>query len=186
MSRPLKITVFILVQLVAVLLIVEIVLRVLRPMHSGIRVLTYVPSVQTKNDQIASTRELLETSIIGFSPRTAHSGFVLNSRGFRSREYDDEKAPGVVRILAISMVPSILIGAAPAIRSSQMSWLVFSGTVAGWNLEAETDADVSPSRPSRCICKSLRARALRRLRPPARPARSRDRPPPPAKGSASP
>ncbi len=168
MSRPLKITVFVLEQLVVVLLIVEIVLRVLRPMHSGIRVLTYVPSIQTKYDEIASTRELPETSIIGFSPKTAHSGFVLNSRGFRTREYDDDKAPGVVRILAISMVPSTLIGAAPAIRSSQMSWLVFSRTVAGWNLEAE--ADISPSRPNRCICKSLRARALRRRPPPARPA----------------
>ena len=137
MSRPLKITVFMLVQLVAVLLAVEIVVRILRPMHSGIRVLTYVPSVQTKYDQIASTRELLETSIIGFSPRTGHSGFVLNSRRFRTREYDDDKAPGVVRVLAISMVPSTLIGAAQAIRSSPMSWLVFSRTVAGWNLEAE-------------------------------------------------
>lgn len=101
MSRPLKITAFILVQLVAVLLILEIGLRILRPIHPGIRVLTYVPSAHTKYDRITSTQRLLETSILGFSPRRAQSGFVLNSRGFRTREYDDHKPPGVIRILAI-------------------------------------------------------------------------------------
>lgn len=93
--------VFVVVQLLVILGLVEIGLRVARPHHEGLKILLYAPTVRTEYDEIETTEELLETNVLGFHPLEANEGFVRNSRGFRTPEYDPDPDPGVPRIVVL-------------------------------------------------------------------------------------
>lgn len=101
MARSLRIARFVLIQLVLLFLVVEVSLRVLRNRNQNLEVLLYLPSVVSEFDRIETLPELLNTTIIGYNPHEQVAGFVRNSRGFRTREYADEKAAGVTRIVLI-------------------------------------------------------------------------------------
>jgi hypothetical protein len=88
-------------QLVAVLLLVEVGLRLFAPHRPALRALLYTPHAATRFEDAKDLSELLDESLLGYRPFTTVSGFVLNSRSLRTREYTNAKPPGVRRVLAI-------------------------------------------------------------------------------------
>lgn len=99
-TRLLRISFVIAVQIAATFLLFEVALRLIRPHHAGLGNLLYLPSVSTDLSRIDKLPDLLETTSKGLKPgRTSH-GFVLNSRGLRTHEYEDERGGGL-RIVAI-------------------------------------------------------------------------------------
>jgi lysophospholipase L1-like esterase len=87
--------------LVLGLITLEVGLRLARPHHEGLKALLYLPTVATEYEAIASTRELLESSLMGYHPLEPSEGFIHNSRGFRTPEYDPRRAPGTRRIVVL-------------------------------------------------------------------------------------
>jgi len=79
----------------------EIGLRVLEPRHDGIRRLLYLSSLEQNYDDLGTLPELMERSILGFRPRTAYSGYVLNSRSLRTPEYTTAKQESATRIVVL-------------------------------------------------------------------------------------
>lgn len=79
------------VGLALALLAAEAGLRVARVFVPRIHGLTYSPTVRTEYDAIDSTPELLARSYFGYQPLAATPGLRLNSRGFRTPEYREEK-----------------------------------------------------------------------------------------------
>lgn len=100
-SRFRRRALFVAVQLVLAVVILEGGLRLARHWHGGMRAILYSPTVKTEYDSAETTEELLERSMLGFHPFDARGGFVLNSRGFRTPEYQPEPAPGVLRVLIL-------------------------------------------------------------------------------------
>jgi hypothetical protein len=86
---------------VLTLLVVELGLRGAQHVHPGVRALLYIPRLESGYDDVASTEELLDRSIIGHSPYANFCGFILNSRGFLTPEYSDRTAEGTYRIVAL-------------------------------------------------------------------------------------
>ena len=81
--------------------LLEAGLRWLRPAHSGVRALLYQSTLPTAYGRVADLRGLLETTVVGYQPRTEYAGYVLNGRGLRTREYADARVPGVYRVVAL-------------------------------------------------------------------------------------
>lgn len=81
--------------------LLEAALRILRPYHDGLRSLLYISSVETHYEELETLEEMFETTTLGFSPYTQFGGFVLNSKSFRTREYEMAKPSGAYRVLAI-------------------------------------------------------------------------------------
>jgi hypothetical protein len=81
--------------------LLEAGLRALRPAHSGLRALLYQATLPTEYGRVTDLRELLETTVVGYAPHAEYAGYVLNARGLRTREYADERAAGVRRIVAL-------------------------------------------------------------------------------------
>lgn len=79
----------------------EIGLRVLRPRHTGLRALLYQATLPTDYGRTGSLRELLDATVLGYRPLTEVDGYVLNSRGLRTREYGPAKTPGTFRVVAL-------------------------------------------------------------------------------------
>lgn len=79
----------------------ELGIRLLRPQNAGVRALLYVPRFAPDFEDARSTAELLERSALGFSPFCNFGGYVLNSRGFLTPEYAQEKPAGALRIVAL-------------------------------------------------------------------------------------
>jgi lysophospholipase L1-like esterase len=99
--RAARVATFLLVQAILLFALVEVGLRLMRPVNHNVRVLLYMPSVASEYDRVGTLPELLGRSIMGFQPFEEFAGFVRNSRGFRTREYRTGKEPGTVRVLAI-------------------------------------------------------------------------------------
>ena len=89
------------VQLLLTLLLLEAGLRLLRPHHTGLNALLYIPLSKSDLNDVKSLEELLNSSIAGFMPLQKRGGFILNSRSFSTEEYTDEKKAGVYRIMCI-------------------------------------------------------------------------------------
>jgi SGNH hydrolase-like domain, acetyltransferase AlgX len=81
--------------------LLETGLRALRPSHSGLRALLYQATLPTAYGRITDLPGLLETTVVGYRPYTEYAGYVLNSRGLRTREYGALSAPGVLRVVAL-------------------------------------------------------------------------------------
>ena len=90
-----------LMALALTLLVVELGVRVFRGANAGVRALLYIPRLQSGYDDVTSTEELLDRTLIGHSPYANFCGFILNSRGFLSPEYTEQKAEGTYRVVAI-------------------------------------------------------------------------------------
>lgn len=86
---------------VLALAIMEIGLRIGRPLSPRLNALLYSPTVRTSFDDIQTTPELLATSTFGYHPFGHTPGFVLNSRGFRTDEYTEAKPAGVSRVVVL-------------------------------------------------------------------------------------
>jgi len=87
--------------LIVALLSAEIGLRLLAPLHAGVRGLLWHRGLRTTYDSIETLEELLARSPFGWRPGTEWLGFVTNSRSMRTREYARTKEPGTVRVLTI-------------------------------------------------------------------------------------
>ncbi len=73
----------------ATLVSLEGLLRLAGRHSAALRTLLYLPSLATSYEDVPDTRSLLATTPLGFSPGIARDAFVLNSRGFRTPEYDE-------------------------------------------------------------------------------------------------
>jgi hypothetical protein len=89
------------VQLLAVVVLLELALRLASPWHDGLRQLLRRPTAADDYSQMNSVEELMGSTMLGFRPHVPIAGFVLNSRSLRTVEYDRQKPPGVLRVLAI-------------------------------------------------------------------------------------
>ena len=101
MRRPLKVLAVVLANIVLVVVLLEVGLRLLKPRHHGLQAMLYKTTLQTDYSRADSLQDLMEKSIIGYRPHEQVGGFVLNSRGFRTREYDEIKGSNVSRVLAL-------------------------------------------------------------------------------------
>lgn len=101
MKRPLRLAALAGCSLLFFVLLLEGTLRALRPFSAAVRTWLAVPQDALDYDRARSTPELLEMSLLGFHPFVDESGFVTNSRGFRTPEYDQQKAPGTWRVVAL-------------------------------------------------------------------------------------
>lgn len=76
-------------------------LRLLQPYNAGLRALLYIPAAVTDFAEYDSIETLMGTTILGFQPYTPFRGFILNSKSFRSPEYEVRKEPGTLRVVVI-------------------------------------------------------------------------------------
>ncbi len=100
-------------QLLLVFLLLEAGLRVLSPHVRNLNLLLYTPSIQTNYDEFHDLPALMQQTVRGFTPFEVRSGFVLNSRSFRTREYTGEKRPDIYRIVAIGDSFTLTSGGTP-------------------------------------------------------------------------
>lgn len=87
--------------MLATVAVCEAGLRLGRLASPRLRALLYLPTARTGYERYDSTAELLAAGYFGYHPYGATRGFTLNSRGFRTREYRDEKAPGTYRVVVL-------------------------------------------------------------------------------------
>ena len=92
---------FVLIQGVVLFAVLEVGLRLLRPVNHNVRVLLYMPSLRSEYDAVTSLPDLLNQSVMGFQPYQEFAGFIRNSRGFRTPEYTPAKADGSTRLVVI-------------------------------------------------------------------------------------
>jgi hypothetical protein len=109
-TRFLRAVLLVAVQVIATFLLLEVALRLIRPHHTGLNNLLYLPSVSTNFSRVDNTADLVKMAPKGFNPGGTHRGFVLNSRGLRTHEYADERSGGL-RIVALG--DSFTWGAVP-------------------------------------------------------------------------
>jgi hypothetical protein len=76
-------------------------LRLLRPLHTGVRGLLYQSTLPTDYERVADLPALLGTTVLGYGPLTEQEHYVLNSRGLRTREYEDTPTAGTLRVVAL-------------------------------------------------------------------------------------
>ena len=108
MSRPgpkrrsrRRLAAFIAVQLLAVVVLAEVVVRLAEPRHRGLRMLLRASTDTTDFGDAETLPELMARTMLGFAPGTVQFGFVLNSRSFRTREVDPAPAPDRFRVVAL-------------------------------------------------------------------------------------
>ncbi len=89
------------VQLVIVLAVAEVVVRAAAPHHRGLRMVLLASTMTTEFNDAETLPELMNRTMLGFRPGAVHYGFVLNSRSFRTHEYAETPAPGVLRVVAL-------------------------------------------------------------------------------------
>ena len=132
-NRLRSVLVFVTVQLLLAVVILEAGLRLARPWHAGLDALLYSPTLRTEYDEVTTTRELLERSTLGFHPYESRAGFVLSSRGFRTPEYAPDPAPGSLRV--------VILGDSFAFSSSGVPWSWGWPALLEQELDRRLDAD---------------------------------------------
>lgn len=88
-------------QLVVIVILAELVVRVLAERHQGLRMVLAASRENTCFDDAEDLRELMNRTMLGFSPGTVQYGYVLNSRSFRTSEYKPQPDPDTFRIVAL-------------------------------------------------------------------------------------
>jgi hypothetical protein len=101
------------IQLVAVVLLAEVAVRVAAPHHRGLRMMLNASTDATEFDDAETLPELMNRTMLGFSPGSVHYGFRLNSRSFRTREYELGPAPDRFRVAALGDSFTFASGALP-------------------------------------------------------------------------
>ena len=101
------------VQLVVVLVLTEVAVRLVAPHHRGLRMLLGTPAGATDFSDADTLPEIMSRTMLGFSPGSVEYGFVLNSRSFRTREYEPSPARGVFRVVALGDSFTFASGALP-------------------------------------------------------------------------
>lgn len=89
------------IQVIVVVVLLEGALRVLRPYHQGLNMMLYAASVTTAYDHIDTLDDLLKGTLLGYAPQRLRAGFILNSRSFRTIEYEPAPSPDTLRIVAL-------------------------------------------------------------------------------------
>ncbi|HSN54264.1 MAG TPA: hypothetical protein VLT32_06310 [Candidatus Sulfomarinibacteraceae bacterium] len=96
-----RLAAYIAVQLLVVLVLVEVVVRLAEPHHRGLRMLLRASTDTTDFSDAETLPELMGRTMLGFAPGTVQFGFVLNSRSFRTREYEPGPARDRFRVVAL-------------------------------------------------------------------------------------
>lgn len=92
---------FLSIQIFLVLALFEGGLRFLEPRHRGLNSLLYIPPLSSDLDDFDSLEDLLNSSIVGFTPYEERAGFILNSRSFRTKEYIGWAKSNAYRIMCL-------------------------------------------------------------------------------------
>jgi hypothetical protein len=87
--------------LLAALILAETAVRVAAVWSRDLRMVLRASTQGTDFSDAETLAELMDRSMLGFSPGTIHYGFVLNSRSFRTREYTPAPAHDRLRIVAL-------------------------------------------------------------------------------------
>ncbi len=101
------------VQLMVVLVLTEVAVRLVAPHHRGLRMLLGASPGATDFADAETLPEIMSRTMLGFSPRSVEYGFVLNSRSFRTREYEPGPARGAFRVVALGDSFTFASGALP-------------------------------------------------------------------------
>jgi len=88
-------------QVGVVLLLAEGAVRVIATQHRGLRTILNASNGSAGFDDVETLEELMDRSMLGFSPFTVEYGFVLNSRSFRTAEYSPGGAADRFRVVAL-------------------------------------------------------------------------------------
>lgn len=96
-----RLAAFIAVELLALVVLVEVVVRLAEPRHRGLRMLLRASTDTTDFSDAETLPELMGRTMLGFAPGTVQFGFVLNSRSFRTREYEPGPARDRFRVVAL-------------------------------------------------------------------------------------
>jgi hypothetical protein len=78
--------------------LLEAALHPARNMSEDLRLLLHMPESREDYEGVTTLEGLLDRTIIGHRPLTVRGGFVLNSQGFRTHEYEQRKTPGTHRV----------------------------------------------------------------------------------------
>ena len=101
------------VQLVVVVLLAELAVRLVAPRHHGLRMLLNASTDTTDFSDAETLSELMNLTMLGYSPHSVEYGFVLNSRSFRTREYELGPAIDRFRVAALGDSFTFASGALP-------------------------------------------------------------------------
>lgn len=101
------------VQLAVVVLLAELAVRLVAPRNRGLRMLLTASTDTMDFSDAESLAELMNRTMLGFSPGTVEYGFVLNSRSFRTREYELDPAADRFRVVALGDSFTFASGALP-------------------------------------------------------------------------
>jgi hypothetical protein len=96
-----RLAAYIAVELLAVVVLVEVVVRLAEPRHRGLRMLLRASTDSTDFSDAETLPELMGRTMLGFAPGTVQFGFVLNSRSFRTLEYEPGPARDRFRVVAL-------------------------------------------------------------------------------------
>lgn len=101
------------VQIVVVLLLAEVAVRLAAPRHRGLRMLLGASAGATDFSDAETLPEIMNRTMLGFSPGSIEYGFVLNSRSFRTREYVPGPVEDAMRVVALGDSFTFASGALP-------------------------------------------------------------------------
>ena len=99
--RTLRGMLFVVLQLLLVLLLLESVFRIGRSRVAQLGPLLHLEQVNGRFSEARTTEELLGLSALGFRPGKAAGGVRLNERGFATGDYNESKAPDERRIAVL-------------------------------------------------------------------------------------
>jgi hypothetical protein len=101
------------IQLVVVLVLTEVAVRLVAPHHRGLRMLLGASAGANDFTDAKTLPEIMNRTMLGFSPGSVEYGFVLNSRSFRTKEYEPGSARGAFRVVALGDSFTFASGALP-------------------------------------------------------------------------
>lgn len=88
-------------QLLVIVLLAEVAVRVAATRSRSLRMVLHASTGSTDFSDAESLPELMERTMLGFSPFTVEYGFVLNSRSLRTREYVPGEPFDGLRVVAL-------------------------------------------------------------------------------------
>lgn len=88
-------------QLLVIVLLAEVAVRVAATRNRNLRMVLHASADATDFSDAETLPELMERTMLGFSPFAVEYGFVLNSRSFRTREYVPDQPFDGLRVVAL-------------------------------------------------------------------------------------